>query len=1137
MYEYCPIAMDRSNMFCVIDDFDARSNDELSLRKGDELELLERDDDFGDGWYYGKHLRNGKTGLFPEGRFNMVGDNEEISLTSFNTVYTTTAPRPSHTLPSKPSAPSPNIGSRSYNVADASRSSSNLAASDGDAESMVSSFSQETVGAIGSHHPNPTTESFKTRATPPPLNTTPQMHRTTSVPSSIFPTMHGQPPQRSISMAMGHTHQGEESPVMNETLSVIDEHITDLNMGTPRSSLFGVDQRIISDSGSEYSAHIDHRLSYINGHETDEEERNAHTESEVMKWTPAQVSEFLHDAGVEEHHCNVFKEQEISGEVLLDMDQATLFMKELDLGLVGRRLRTWHKIKALQEEVRSYKNFSAKNPNPFEDNSSPDLECSASKSSINGSTNPRIPSLMDHPGSKRTARQSRQGSVRTQSQLQVPNHETVSMPSTASFRGNPDSPMRPSAASVRDLNHSRRHSSVDFGSAASAADVPEERDSLLSPRSISSPHKKQYSFDRNWTMGGSISPGVRPTSAFSTAGHSPSLSTDHNSFDPVMLEPGFNGTPPRDSDRGYASGGEIEGKKVRNVLRKRDVVSGPHSRQSSYRDEQPQQRKSIIASRRHSRFGSADSIRDTLASVTSSGSKMNISNSIRGRFSTPSIKDKGLARKVPKERSSLKEKVSSKEKTSSKDKDSSKEKGPLIEPSSPVVIKHEYAGSPGTTVIVSSPKEEIESPNSGQESPLQSRLEPHPRIGLQSVSDSVEDVKSLVASPSSMPPPTKESPAQSPSRTGSTTTSGASKSFEIESTDASSKGTGGAMPGTPHQNRAPRRKAKKATSAYVRGLEKKSPQDQMIDCDYSGWMKKKSPSLMTTWKPRLFVLRGRRLSYYYTENDVEEKGLIDISSHRVLPADNERLTGLHAAFTGAKSSPTSPSNAHTPTINATEAAAQTESTLQKAGADSIFIFKLVPPRTGLSRAVNFTKPTVHYFAVDNITQGRLWMAALMKATIDRDETEPIVSTYQQKTISLSKAKALRHRPPALMGLDDQVASQDQKSQSEEAGLNIRGVSLRTTDEGVAPDKEEAQDGIISGESTEDAPAELNSTGALSSDVPSTSPVEPSTEENKDRVEAHSEKESSTKEMRSSTKETGGVEILLSAMSVKGLGFR
>jgi hypothetical protein len=52
----------------LLDDFQARSSDELSLLKGDRVELVERDDDFGDGWYLGKHLMNGNTGLFPEGQ-------------------------------------------------------------------------------------------------------------------------------------------------------------------------------------------------------------------------------------------------------------------------------------------------------------------------------------------------------------------------------------------------------------------------------------------------------------------------------------------------------------------------------------------------------------------------------------------------------------------------------------------------------------------------------------------------------------------------------------------------------------------------------------------------------------------------------------------------------------------------------------------------------------------------------------------------------------------------------------------------------------------------------------------------------------------------------------------------------------
>lgn len=50
------------------DDFIARSSDELSLSKGDRVELIERDDEFGDGWFLGRHMVNGNSGLFPEGR-------------------------------------------------------------------------------------------------------------------------------------------------------------------------------------------------------------------------------------------------------------------------------------------------------------------------------------------------------------------------------------------------------------------------------------------------------------------------------------------------------------------------------------------------------------------------------------------------------------------------------------------------------------------------------------------------------------------------------------------------------------------------------------------------------------------------------------------------------------------------------------------------------------------------------------------------------------------------------------------------------------------------------------------------------------------------------------------------------------
>lgn len=935
--------------------------------------------------------------------------------------------------------------------------------------------------------------------TPSPLITTPSFHRTNSVPNPIFTAQAASShpfTQRSISMTMGNArHHGEDSPVMNETLSVIDEHIIDMN--TPRSSLLAVESRGINDSGSEYSSHIDHRLSYINGHETDEEERNAHTKEEVTKWTPAQVVEYLEDVGVESHHCEVFMEQEISGEVLLGMDQSAIFMKEFDLGLVGRRLRTWHKIKALQQEVRACKSFDTKSSSPFESDPSPeDLRRSTSQGSTTGTMLPRIPSLLDRPSSKLAVRHSQQVSPRNVSQpqfpslLHVPNHETTSMPSTATSRPSPESLHRPSAASIRELNHSRRHSSVDFATAAKSANDAEERLPLSPTRGITPSHKKQPSFDRNWTMG-TLAPAAnaRPVSTLDSRTHSPSLSSDCNTFDSTFQGSDHGMSALNEPDRGYTSGGEADVKKSRNVLRKRDVVSASHSRQSSHKEEY-QQRRLTTGSKRHSRLGSGDSIRDTFSVITSPASKLHLGDSLKNRFSTPSIKENGFTVSPPKDAPS------------------------------PIVTKLDYADTPRMNIARSSPQLSSGSPviSHGSQTPqiLNSQASPTPGISLRANSGATQvSERTLVGSPSSVPSPIKEFPVPSPTRTGSTTTSGASKSFDIESTDASSsKGTVDTLTGATLPARTTRRKSKKQTSAYLRGLVKISPQEQMIGCDYSGWMKKKSPSLMTTWKPRLFVLRGRRLSYYYTENDTEEKGLIDISSHRVLPADNEKITGLHATFTGAKSSPTSPSNAQTPTINSAEAASQPTSIIQKASVDSTFIFKLVPPRTGLSRAVSFTKPTVHYFAVDNVTQGRLWMAALMKATIDRDESEPIISTYQQKTISLAKAKAQRHRPPALMGLDERTDGTNDSPSRDEAGLNIQGLDMRFDGNRVKSGKGATGVAALEPDQTQPSllPTERKSSGAYS-------------------IKRRESKAGSERGRKNSAGQGGGVEILLGAMKI------
>ena len=857
--------------------------------------------------------------------------------------------------------------------------------------------------------------------TPSPLNpaSPPASHRTVSAPATGFQpsALAGGTPaqQRSISLMMEKSREhGEDSPVMNETLSVIDEHITDMN--TPRSSLLAA--RGLNDSGSEYSSHLDHRLSYINGHETDEEERVETTKAEVLQWNPKQVAEHLAEIGVERKHCEVFKEQEISGEVLLGLDQASIFMREFDLGVVGRRLRTWHKIRSFQEDIQANERLTpSKRGGVLPVAASPNM---SRKTSTKASVLPRIPNFTNHSNPSLHALQD---SPRLRSNTDT----TLGGPR----RNLLESPNRPSAASVREFGHSRRHSSIDFNSKSDGLSFGNNSKQSTPPTSPEASHKKQPSLDRNWTMNTIDTISSAGDRASSAMGSLNAPVTQQSVTPPadigLMDGASHDQSVSPDLDRGYLSGGDIEGRKMRKVLRKNYPGSATHSRQNS--QNQDQKGGSITSPKRHSRFSSAGSIRDAFSNVKSSSPKLG---------GDPFSKFRSKSTSTTHEKHSPDETMSG---------------------GSPLVTNLEYQPSPTSMTSAGTTSESpVGTPNGQQPAATQGATKPTYR-GKQ-------DALLGVQTPSMQPQP-HEQPAPSPVRTGSTT-SGATPSLE-GSTESPAKGEVATPQSTLNSATGTKRvKPKQETSAYQKGLNKVSPREAMNSCDYSGWMKKKSPKMTSTWKPRLFVLRGRRLGYYYSEDDTEEKGVIDISSHRVLPADNEFLTGLHATLTGAKSSPTSPANAQTVTMNATELAlAKSVGLTNGAAPGGMFIFKLVPPRPGLSRAISFTKQMVHYFAVDNVKQGRLWMAALMKATIDRDESKAVSTTYNQKTISLSKAIGMKQRPPALMGVDEQTepplrgpadgtpaaaaaATSTDAAKSADTGLNIQGVDLgsspRTDDE-------------------------------------------------------------------------------------------
>jgi hypothetical protein len=965
------------DVLMVVHDFDARSSDELTLLRGDRISLVELDDGFGDGWYLGKHLGSGAIGLFPGvyttklpaglPNLRLNGSNARASLPSESSAL-----QPSHSNQSSQdnrhmSFPSPPAV---------------LSHQAGNASAYRTSMQLESQNAVQASDSNRTAPVAVASA-------------------SSLPDI-----QRSINETIGHSRAGQDSPVMNETLSVIEEHITDLS--TPRHSLGPQHASEINDSESEYSSHLDSHQSEARGHGSVDEGGDRLTEGEVNQWTPSQTAEHLRRLGVDQKHCDIFEEQEITGDVLLEMDQHFIYMKEYDFGPMGRRLKTWHKIREFQEEVKgvpvSRQTTSAEAGNTSSESLGQNRDNISS--SEHEATFPRMPSLRDTPALK--TRHSRQNTdqdsmptpLRTQSNASLSRTSTNQTASPSTWRASmgPDSPSRPSAASIREYNHSRRHSSLDTGSLG-GFDPP---GSTIGSLSIS--HKKQSSFDREWSMS-TASPRLDTMGSITSPFRLSTIlqeTNDQSSDQALHVDPSLV-----DLDRGYFSGGELENRRSKNVLRKRDSPSSPvHSRVSSIVEVQ---KPAASAPRRHSRMSSADSVGEFIPMITSPASKAYHSNSFKGRLRSSSAR-------APMARVSI---------------------GPGT---SPTVTNLEEERTP--SVLLPSPLSAQGGVGSFSPLPAHGISNKARKImGLRAISDSVTGSEKSLVTPTSNPSPVKDGEVQSPARTGSSTPSVASKSVEIDNTDTSSKGTDGPVALT--NSRAltrPRAKSKKETSAYTRGLLKLSPAEQRTGCDHSGWMKKKSSSLVTTWKPRLFILRGRRLSYYYSEDDKEERGVIDISSHKVLVANQDPITTLHATITGATSTATPPSN-----DSSSNLATEKGETSSRTSMSSIpFYFKLVPPKTGLSRAVQFTKPTVHYFQVDSLAEGRKWMGEILKATIEHSMVD-YETTNKQKTISLAKARARKERPPALKEaeLARDTKAQDTKDgyDMKETGLNIQGLGL------------------------------------------------------------------------------------------------
>ncbi|KIJ57202.1 hypothetical protein M422DRAFT_23288 [Sphaerobolus stellatus SS14] len=136
--------------------------------------------------------------------------------------------------------------------------------------------------------------------------------------------------------------------------------------------------------------------------------------------------------------------------------------------------------------------------------------------------------------------------------------------------------------------------------------------------------------------------------------------------------------------------------------------------------------------------------------------------------------------------------------------------------------------------------------------------------------------------------------------------------------------------------------------------------EQIGEPDHAGWLRKKGERY-NTWKLRYLVLKGPHL-YYLRSNsrtEIKIKGYIPVQGYKVIVDEN-----------------------------------------------------LNPGKYGF-RLVHETGPA-HYFSSDEQFTVREWMKSLIKATIDRDYSKPVVSSCNIPTIPLTVAQAMNPapRPPS-----------------------------------------------------------------------------------------------------------------------------
>ncbi|SCU95275.1 LAME_0F11496g1_1 [Lachancea meyersii CBS 8951] len=882
-------------LFITITEYHKRMEDELDMKPGDKIEVITDDEEYNDGWYYGRNLRTEEEGLYPK-------------------VFTQEISTPSL-----------------VRAKSARRVASPLANS--------STTDLSTMSNEGTTSELPTPQPLETAA-PVKLS----LDRTASVKVTMNDIDKALEAFRGESLSSGTSQHAAKNEVRTTADTTANSFATDTDTDISR-------QQILEQSNSVHSLTNDTSFgsTSINGFDTKDL-----TPVNAQNWSPEQVTAYFIGSGFDVESSSRFQQHKISGPILLELELAHL--KELDISSFGIRFEIFKEIEAIKDVINTRgpaRLPSQLMPAPAVNQRSYMSHARKTSRSLDDLPS-KVPAVVSPVSRGRVSSKHRPYSLvlgGRESNAEAPDNLIAAL--NAQENGSSVPPAKLQLDDTNFLSPRRAPKPPAYPSPVQPVRSPAAQNFTPSPSNVDFPHSLRNG----------------PPTIFERAPYMESRSNDSTELQtPKFQFP--KTTPPQLSSETPDTIDDEEGA-GRNaaIIRPSDNCTG--------------NRSSVIYSGQQGH------------GPTKSGS------SFVELFNRISMMSPGTARASQGDVEGLNVDQNQFQRPSSSIYEHSRVASPshIKQPSQTAADIKKHRRNSSILSIFSNKGDDNGRSSPGKKSRSRRASNSHSRknsaMGFnagrpyspEKGSRSPTKRHSVIVSPVAAPTPpvedsaTKEEKRRSVSAKEPNGTPGATDSDlffdakeDLQSDQKNKRSVSEAV-----KSKSTRAKtgkgglSKMKTSAFVEGIRTISVMEAMTESECSGWMSKKGSGAMGVWRNRFFTLHGTRLSYFASTTDTRERGLIDITAHRVLPAkEDDKLVALYAASTGK----------------------------------GRYCFKLLPPQPGSKKGLTFTQPRVHYFAVDTKEEMRAWMAALIKATIDIDTSVPIISSCATPTVSLNKAQEM-----------------------------------------------------------------------------------------------------------------------------------